>query len=261
MKRCIPLIAAVLLCVVSNAVSQATRLNSGCDLATFGAKDTKGFLAFDADLRAALIKQDAVALALLVQYPLRINEGNGGTYSIDDGQALKNHFQEIFTPEVRKAVLDQTVASLGCRYDMGLGYGGGEIWVSFHKFGWAIDAVNADAARLTKKDTTGSVELVCRTEKYRIRIDRGADEVLHYRVWNNPHSVLQNPDLQIPGGQKTFEGTGVCSSPTWTFRNGSATYAISGADGCYGDDDAPPQGAQGRLSVTFNGKNEQAWCY
>jgi hypothetical protein len=96
-----------------------TKLNDSCDLAMFDAKDTKAFLTFDADLRAALSKPDPVAVAPVAGHPMRVNEPSGGSYLIDSGEALRHHFPDIFTAQVRKAVQTQSVADLFCRVTKG----------------------------------------------------------------------------------------------------------------------------------------------
>jgi hypothetical protein len=67
------LVASLLLVAASTAFPQGARLGTSCDLSLVGATETKSFLAFDRELRTALSKQDSVAMALLVQFPLRIN--------------------------------------------------------------------------------------------------------------------------------------------------------------------------------------------
>ncbi len=107
-------LASFLLLVASTAFCQNTKLGNSCDLAILGAKDAKSFLDFDRELRAALSKQDAVAMAFLVQFPLRINSETG-KFSLDDPAALQSHFQEVFPAAVRKAILDQKVEEIFCR--------------------------------------------------------------------------------------------------------------------------------------------------
>jgi hypothetical protein len=85
----------------------------------------KGFFAFDQfdkELRSALTRKDATAMALLVRFPLRVNDA-GGAISIDDATALQSHFNEVFTPAVRKEILNSPTDG-GCNVE-GIGYGRG----------------------------------------------------------------------------------------------------------------------------------------
>lgn len=253
----------VLIVLCATARAQKSLLHENCDLSTYGAKDIKGFLAFDTDLRAALAKQDATAMAILVTFPLRVNEADGGSYSIDDGQSLRHHFQDVFTPAVRKAVLNQKIASIFCKYDEGLSYGdAGQVWVQYRKFGWQVSSVNVIPPGGIAKQTRDGIELVCRTEKHRILIDMDEKGNPRYRAWDASRSVMQGPDLEIKGGSVEWEGTGACGARDYTFKNATATYDLQVVEGCYGDDHTPPAGATARLTVTVTGKEPfSAWCY
>ena len=59
------------------------------------AKNFFTFDQFDRELRIAITKQDAIALAFLVNFPLRVNDA-GATISIDNAAALKNAFPRRF---------------------------------------------------------------------------------------------------------------------------------------------------------------------
>ena len=74
---------------------------------------------------------------------MRVND-TGGTISIDNAVALKMHFQEVFTPAVRKAILNEKFDNLGCNIE-GIGYRLGVIWVNASDRGYAIWSVNRDA--------------------------------------------------------------------------------------------------------------------
>jgi hypothetical protein len=76
----------------ASAFAQETRLGSSCDLSVIGATGTNSLLAFDRELRLALTKQDAVAMALLVEFPLRTN-ADGGSYSLNDPVALETRLE------------------------------------------------------------------------------------------------------------------------------------------------------------------------
>jgi hypothetical protein len=120
-------LAAVLLLLTPAAFSQTVDLGEDCNLVSIGATDTKGFLAFDRELRDALSRQDAAAMALLVKHPLRVNS-NRGTYDISDPRTLQLRFHEIFSHSVRDAVLKQRPETVFCNMS-GIMYGDGTVWV------------------------------------------------------------------------------------------------------------------------------------
>lgn len=262
MLKTMPTLLVLGLCVAGHG--QATLLHEGCDLSTYGASDTKGFMAFDADLRAAIAKQDATAMSFLVSFPLRVNESDGGSYSINDGQSLRHHFQDVFTPRVRKAILGQKIADIFCKYDdSSLRYGdAGEVWVHYGKFGWQVWSVNVIPPGGIAKQTRNGVQLVCQTAKHRIMIDADEKGKPRYRAWDASRSVEQPPDLEIKGGTVEWEGTGVCAARHYKFRNAQATYEVDSAEGCYEEGNSPPAGATASLTVTVAGKEpSSAWCY
>ncbi|HWE83751.1 MAG TPA: hypothetical protein VG267_02325 [Terracidiphilus sp.] len=267
MRVLVSIVLAVLAAACANEcfgqqTSFPTRLGDECDLSILGATDTKGFLEFDTELRAALTKQDPVALAFLVRFPLDVNEAPGDSYSLNDAGALQRHFVQVFGAKVRQAVLNSPVRALMCR-DEGVMYGNGEVWVEATKFGYAVSAVNVEAAAAATGAARPQIKYECQTEKHRIVIDEGADRAARYRSWDRPHSVTGDPDLVITRGDSTFQGTGVCAYPQWTFKNATVTYTVDGALGCLGDSEPPPpKGASGHLLVKVPGKPEVfQWCF
>jgi hypothetical protein len=220
------------------------------------------FEKFDKELRAALRKQDAVALSFLVKFPLRVNDA-GGSISLNDAAALKTHFQDVFTPAVCKEILDEKNDHVGCN-DKGIMYGPGTIWVNATVLGYAIDVVNRDAAPPYPANSWNGAKInyVCQTQTHRIVVDTVAGGMLRYRSWNKPRSVIDVPDLEITKGVGTFEGTGVCAYPVYTFKNGTAIYQVEGVLGCFGDSNGPPKDATGHLEVTVADKPvTDFWCY
>ncbi len=128
MNRLAPLIAVATVVLAVPAFSQDTSLGESCDLAALGAKDTQAFLAFDKELRAVVAKQDAVAMALLVDHPLRVGDRAGFDYYLDDPGSFQNRYQQIFTPAVRDTILKQPVEKLFCNWT-GVMYGStGVVW-------------------------------------------------------------------------------------------------------------------------------------
>jgi hypothetical protein len=249
-----------LLLIAATAHGQATHLSESCDLSVIGATETKSFLAFDRELREAIAKQDTTALSFLVQFPLRINS-EWGAYSLDDPDALRSHFQEVFPVQIRNAILRQKLDSIFCR-DEGVMYGNGDIWVNPSKLGYAIEVVNLEVAENRKNNPSErKIDFICQTDSSRIVIDADAKQVPRYRAWNKPHSVTGDPDLKIDNGKSEVEGTGGCSHKVWTFKAGSTTYTTEEL-GCFPDSNEPPKRAVGMFTVQAEDKHEVfGWCY
>jgi hypothetical protein len=245
--------------------AQDAPLSDPCNAMPAGTAAAKNFLTFDQfdkELRVAITKQNAVAMAFLVVFPLRVNDA-GGTTSLNDAAALKTHFQEVFTPAVRKEILGEKNEKIGCNEE-GIGYARGVIWVNASDRGYAIWSVNRDAVPpySSHQRNTPKINYVCQTQTHRIVVDTLAGGTMRYRSWNKPRPVTETPDLEIAKGDSTFEGTQVCAVPIYTFKNDAATYRVEGGLGCFEDSDGPPKEATGRLEVTVTGKPAtDSWCY
>lgn len=215
---------------------------------------------FDKELRVALERQDPVALAFLVRFPLRVNDA-GGSISLNDPAALTTRFQEVFTPAVRKEILSQRASDLGCNVE-GIGYGRGVIWVNATDQGYAIWSVNRDSVPPypTSRWNIPKIDYVCETKTHRIVIDSLTGGILRYRSWDRPRPVTEAPDLEVARGTGTFEGSDLCVVPIYTFKSGTTVYRVEGGMGC--TDDSTPKDATGQLEVTVNGQAPvDSWCY
>lgn len=224
----------------------------------------KGFFTFDQfdrELRSALTRRDATALALLVRFPLRVNDSSG-TISIDDATALQSHFNDVFTPAVRKEVLD-TPSDLDCSSE-GVGYGRGVIWVNASDKGYAIWSVNRDAVPPYPMTSNHAprLEYVCQTQSHRIVIDTVQGGDLRYRAWRKPRPITEAPDISLSSGKQRFEGTNVCAVPIYSFKNGDITYDVGADLGCFSDENPPPNGATGDLTISRKDKViSREWCF
>jgi hypothetical protein len=174
------------------------------------------------------------------------------------------HFQEVFNPDVRKAILDQPAKDQGCTIE-GVMYGPGVIWVNASERGYAVEVVNREATPhpSAAQPKAPKIKYICQTQTHRIVIDTIAGGALRYRAWNKPRAVTDASDLEIAKGEGTFEGSNVCAYPVYTFKNGAAVYRVDGGLGCWGDNESgPPKGATGRLEVSAAGKPpSEFWCY
>lgn len=252
------LLIALLAVSTLAASAQDARLGPDCDLtASVGAKSTQGFLKLDKDLRQALQNQDVASLALLVNFPLRVN-ANHGTYYISNAAALQSQFSTVFPASIRSAIIQQKPSEVFCTGD-GIGYANGDIYVYPETFGYAVTVVN-----LPPNDqpiTHDRIGFACRTKKFRILVDSPAKGKWRYRSWNADRSVLATPNLTLNDGSHSVEGTDGCDYDLWTFKSGSTTYSANTL-GCFPDSNQPPQGARGQLEVDSHGKTLfWEWCY
>jgi hypothetical protein len=264
MRRSILFFALGAFVFASAMLAQNANLSDPCNAKTEGSKNFLSFDQFDKELRSALNWQDALALAFLVNFPLRVNEATGGTISIDDAAALKTHFQEVFNPAVRNEILSEKNDHVGCMTE-GIMYGRGVIWVNASERGYAIEVVNRDAIPPFKMNNwnTPAIKYICQTQTHRIVVDTVKGGDLRYRAWNKPRPLTEAPDLEISTGDGTFEGSNVCAVPIYTFKKGAAVYRVEGGLGCFGDNEpGPPKDATGQLIVTVKDKPAvEAWCY
>jgi hypothetical protein len=215
------------------------------------------FTHFDTELRSALRRNDPVALSFVVRFPLRVNTSDG-TLTIPDASSLSGHYQEIFSPKVRNAILSTASEDYICRYDQGLAYKNGVTWASTDGHSFAMDVVNT--LDTPQKSDKPKLAYTCETKKHRISIEELPTGAARYRSWNKPKSPSGPPDVEISDGKQTFEGTGVCAYPSYTFTVGNIVYEVQGGLGC--TDGSEPAKATGRLSVTISGKQvTDAWCF
>ncbi len=250
----------ILTVLLRTALPQTAVVGKNCDLAVLGANEAKTFLAFDRELRSALSKQDAGMMALLVRNPLRINDDRG-SYYVEDAASLQGRFHDIFPPAVRQAVLNERPEAIECSY-RGIMYGDGVVWVNPTNKGYLIWTINLPAAsRSTRAAVPGNVEFACETKQHRVIVDIGAQGAPRYRAWNKPRPLTEEPSMEVTQGKRTFEGTGPCAHPVWTFTRGSTTFIVEGMD-CSSDSDPPPDGANGRLEVLAGDRPEATWwCF
>jgi hypothetical protein len=251
----------LMLAATAVAMSQPSRLGDSCDLSVVGAKDSAAFLDFDRELRSALAHQDALAFSFAVNFPLKINTDRS-KFSLDDPAALQMQFQQVLPAAMRSALLAKPASDLSCTAD-GVMYGNGEMWVEFTSQGYRVKVINLSPPSTGNNDlhSSGKIEFLCRTEKYRIAIDSDSAQTSRYRSWNQPRPIDSKPDLELKAGTLQYEGHGSCAYPTWTFKNADTTYEVEGL-GCTSDSDPPPVGVVGHFEVTIGGKSRASgWCY
>ena len=233
----------------------------GCAREVIGADDATPLVRFDHDFRGALARRDVAAIALLTQFPLRVNFPDDSVVLLASPSTLQNQFDRVFTPALRETVSKQAANDLICKYSDGMGYANGGIWVHTAGAGdkqLRIVAVNVPGGSL-HPPKPGTIDLACSTKQFRIAVDAAAKpETWRYRVWNLPRSLNEKPDLELTG-VRDFEGTSPCTHRIWRFKNAKAEYELS-EPGC--GQDEPPKNAIASLNVSVDGKEQlNDWCF
>jgi hypothetical protein len=220
------------------------------------------FLVFDRELRAALSKHDPVAMAFLVQFPLRVNMGDGTAISLDGAGTLQKRFEEAFPKAISATILAGKLEDVSYMPD-GIKYANGSLWADLvgedrgQRFRVKTINLPNDAAKGHRG--TPALEFICDAEKHRVVIDSSAPGKTRYRSWDKPHSLAERPDMELAGAAPEVQGTAPCTHSIWTFKKGRATFEVSSI-GC--TEASPPKGAVGQLSVSASGKVKQDWwCY
>ena len=265
LRTSLPCVVIGMLLLTGLPLCAQSVVGQGCDLAVFGFKETNSFLNFDRDLRDTLGKRDFGRLAALVQFPLRVTDDRGMMF-IHDSRSLQLRFEEIFTPDIRKAILSSTPDTIWCNYT-GISYGNGLVWVNVTDKGYFVMTVNLPANHPSRTSTDYAVEMACHTDQRRVVIDSLPDGKPRFRSWSYGSSVSKSPDMEISAGDDSFEGTGPCAHHVWTFHASKITVQVE-EPGCYGDSDAPPINAQAILSISnapdpskTSMKKDSAWCF
>jgi|WetSurMetagenome_2_1015567.scaffolds.fasta_scaffold258519_1 hypothetical protein len=125
--------------------------------------------------------------------------------------------------------------------DFGLLYG--YIWLNKNGEIIALN-YNSDKELLTQKKLTDETRslihpsvknwkknmMVCKSDKFIIRIDLMDDLTLRYASWSIPKSISDKPDLVLFNGTEEFHGTR--GGVTYTFQNSKWKYVIDRVDIC-----------------------------
>lgn len=235
---------------------------TACMREVTGVDDVVPFQRFDRDFRAALDRHDATAIALLAQFPLRVNFVDGSVIQLADAGTLQTQYDRVFTPALRDAVRNQAADDLVCKYSDGIGYANGTVWI--HPAGaddkqLRIVAVNVPGG-VHPPRKTGAIGIACSTPQFRVVVDAtNKPDLWRYRVWNLPRALSEKPDLELTG-TRDIQGTSPCTHASWQFKNANATYTINDPNGC--GPDAPPKNATGSITVTVGDETKlEAWCF
>lgn len=182
---------------------------------------------FASDLKLALQRADPAAVALLTQFPLRVNLPGSTRIGIENASTLQSRFAEVFTPALRKRVLESAMQAperLGGESFM---LADGLLWAEIveHEHGprFRLIVVNVPGEKAT---TWPQLKMVCETPKHRIIIEQISDEQSRYRSWNLPRALTETPDLELTG-VSSHEGSGPCVHPIHTFERGDTRIFVS----------------------------------
>jgi hypothetical protein len=88
--------------------------------------DNREYRTFLARLQGAVRANDRSAIVGLISFPLRVNYKSGAR-SYRDARSVERDFDRIFTPQVRRAILNQSPDRIFSR-DIGAMVGDGELW-------------------------------------------------------------------------------------------------------------------------------------
>jgi hypothetical protein len=239
-----------LIAVLILACAFGARAQQACDFPTAASRDA--FLRFDRELRAALNDNDVGKVALLVSYPLRVNDPNGN-YVIEDAASLARRINSVFTPQIREAVLAKSAQSLSCT-PQGVLYGKGEVLVPFSEHGYGISTINIPG----EDKRTDQVQFTCNFSKGRAVAEGSGDKNLKLRLWTGGRLLTDEPNVQITNGSSAMEGTQECAHRFWTFEKDGTHYRLEQL-GC--TDDTPPNNAVGRFESHNAGEPETSYCF
>ncbi len=250
------LLAVVLLTSASSAQHVAA---GGCYASVFGNENATAAITFDRELHYASAQHDAGKMALLVHYPLRVNDPRG-TFYIKDAYSLQGRFDDVFTAPVRQAISRTPLEKANCLAS-GVMYGNGEVWVGLSDHGYVITAINIDEGKRPTKPQVGRVRFACRTDRYRVVVDMGRDGTPRYRAWDEGHSIAEKPDAEVAGGKEEYSGKGGCGHIEWSFTDGPMKFEVSEL-GCFPDSNQPPPAATGYLAMDSEHPkaHEFWWC-
>jgi len=90
------------------------------------AADSGAAVRFLSRLQTAIRADDRPTIAGMIAYPLRVNF-NDGPKTYKNSPSIERDFERIFTPQVKKAILDQGADELFTNYQ-GSMIGSGEVW-------------------------------------------------------------------------------------------------------------------------------------
>lgn len=142
MKRIAAFLIGVMLVGSARTQTKATCPNSTVD--AFGPGQASKARAFLARLKVAAAARDSRALSALIEFPLRLNIGNGRKM-VSDRAAFLTNSEKYFSPGLRSAIAEQSEACLFGNWQ-GVMIGSGELWFRVQADGsYKVHAINISA--------------------------------------------------------------------------------------------------------------------
>ncbi|MBI2571112.1 MAG: hypothetical protein HYV63_29250 [Candidatus Schekmanbacteria bacterium] len=251
--------------------AEPTHLNAPTPAQAASAADAlqAGMDRFERELRGALARHDAAAMALLVRFPLRINHPDFSITTLDNPRALENGFDQAFPPELRETVLRSSRDQLVGLDEMS--FANGLLWASRIGEGetgsWRLRTVNLPRSSFDpKKPAPMGLEFTCETAKLRIVVESDSHSAavlpprIRFRAWDKPHFPPDPPDMQISEGVWDIRGTGRCSAQVFSFIQGQTRYELSEI-GCSSGEDVPGD-RTGKIEIYLGDQPQaHAWCF
>jgi hypothetical protein len=193
-----------------------------------------------------LIKNEKISqLSDLIQYPLK---RPNPIPNIENKDAFILYYKILFDSDFKKKITNAVYTTNNTidRYD-GFGLFQGDIWLNENGYITAINH-NSDSEKLLKKALDDETKrfinpilstwkeniIVCKSDKFLIRIDLLDDNSIRYVSWSMSKQINDKPDLILNKGIMEFQGT--MGGVTYSFKNGDWTYIIDEVKMCETDD-------------------------
>jgi len=194
-----------------------------------------------------LIKNDEFSrLSEMIRYPIK---RPNPIPDIENKESFLRYCSTLFDDNFKQKLInakftsDNTISRDG---DFGLLYG--YIWLNRAGEIIALN-YNSDKELSMQKKLTDETKslihpsvkdwktniMVCKSDKFIIRIDLMDDLTLRYASWSIPKSISDKPDLVLFNGIEEFHGTS--GGVTYIFQNSKWKYAIEKVNICEKDED------------------------
>jgi hypothetical protein len=200
-------------------------------------------------LQEALKKNDKVAIAHLITYPIELERP---LPSIKTEKDFLKSWGDFFDANTIAEVVDDEPGTIGWR---GVQVGNGDIWFSKGKiyrinmrtqaFSKKLDAAkkNEDATLYPSARNYKHIRYTCDTVSHHIRIQEHKDGI-YYFSWKSGAALSQKPELELKG---SLENQGTGGNVIFSFKNKEYLYELNEVHTC-GED------CNNYLTVSKNGQ-------
>lgn len=125
---CLSFLLSCLLVAPRSVTAQSSRAQIDKSITT-NIGDATTFQAFFAQLKQAVEKQDATAVAAMVSYPITINPRTKAAVTLRTPQRFLSRYAQIITPHIAEVIEKQRYEDLFVN-DQGAMLGSGEVWIA-----------------------------------------------------------------------------------------------------------------------------------